>query len=66
MARNLRMHDLIFFFFFCENNGIKKEFQHLRLLNKMGWLREKIAEFKRWQGSCYSTRKFHKSFGEKL
>ena len=28
---------------FCKKNGIKRNFRLLRLLNKMGWLREKIG-----------------------
>ena len=32
---------------FCEKNGIKRNFQPLKLLNKMGWLREKIGCFKK-------------------
>ena len=32
-----------FFFFFAKIMGLKRNFQLLRLLNKMGWLREKIG-----------------------
>ena len=39
MTRNLRMHDLILF---AKRMGLKRNFRLLRLLNKMGWLREKI------------------------
>ena len=28
---------------FCEKTGSKRNFQRLKLLNKMGWLREKIG-----------------------
>ena len=51
---------------FCEKNGIKKEFSALKTPQQNGVVERKNWEFKRWQGSCYSTRKFHKSFREKL
>ena len=38
-GKELRMHNLILF---TKRMGLKRNFRLLRLLNKMGWLREKI------------------------
>ena len=46
MARNLRMHDLIFFY---EKNGIKKEFsapktpQQNRMVERKNWVIQEMA-----------------------
>ena len=62
MASSLRMQDLSLF---VRRMRSKRNFQPLKLLNKMGWLRGRIGWFKKWQELCYSTSKFLKSFGRK-